>query len=198
MKNLMSFNEAKKFITSLNLKAKTEKEAKEVFEAWWNTNKEYAESIGLPRNPEECYGKYNDVRIKNLNELIGFEFGRFVKNSNYESNQYSDRQLRQLIGHASQYVSDYKGAWDFEIEIFQIVAKFFPNYNGKITCGLQDINSKDYNSSAYRAGFIIGIVHNEESLSSELQNDLLKIKRHFEMMGAKVDIGLYNNPEITN
>lgn len=57
MKNLMTFEEAKAFIQTIVLNPKTEKEGEEMYRQWWDDNKEYCESIGLPRHPEKVYSK---------------------------------------------------------------------------------------------------------------------------------------------
>ena len=54
-KELMSFEEAKAYMQTIGLNPKTEKEAQEMFQQWWDENKQLAESIGLPRHPEIVY-----------------------------------------------------------------------------------------------------------------------------------------------
>ena len=51
----MSFKEAKAYMHTVGLQAKTEKEAQQVFQQWWDANKEMCERIGLPRHPEIEY-----------------------------------------------------------------------------------------------------------------------------------------------
>ena len=49
MKKMMTFNEAKAFVKTLNLKNEWE------FHRWYNANRKMAEEMGLPEHPDITY-----------------------------------------------------------------------------------------------------------------------------------------------
>lgn len=55
---ILSLNEAKKILKGVDwiqLGATNEKNSKEVYEKWWDANRQENELHGLPRNPDEVY-----------------------------------------------------------------------------------------------------------------------------------------------
>lgn len=95
---MMTYNEAKAFIKPLNLKS-----AAEYFN-WYNENREYAESIGLPENPEKEYSL--EIQEENgYNEHVAEMERDRIKYEAEEAERNAERLARD---EARYFYDDYK------------------------------------------------------------------------------------------
>jgi hypothetical protein len=115
------------------------------------------EGSDLIKAVKETAGESNHLQGYSLDILTNF----FRKNYDFEKYVYStnenDRiQVTELFVRVTDCTSNYGMCVDFESEIFQLIAKYFPDY-GEVKHNIAEITSKDFEGRDYRKGFWIGM-----------------------------------------
>ncbi len=82
-----------------------------------------------------------------------YDFAKFV----YPTNDYERIQVNESFDKVTDCTSGYGMCVDFEIEIFQQFAKYFPDYHGEMKHNIAEITSKDFDGRGFRKGFWNGI-----------------------------------------